>query len=53
MNKIKTNLSNVPETLLIPLRARMNETNSKNGIISDPKSIEIVEQIQSNVSEKS
>ncbi len=52
MNKIKTNLSNVPETLLIPLRARMNETNSKNGIISDPKSIEIVEQIQSNVPEK-
>ncbi len=50
--KIKANLSNVPETMLIPLRARMIETKSKNGIIKDPKSIEIVEQIESNVAEK-
>ncbi len=52
MNKIKTNLSNVPETLLIPLRARSNETKLKNGIISDPKSTEIIDKIESNVSEK-
>ncbi len=52
MNKIKSNLSNVPETLLIPLRARSNETKLTNGIISDPKSTEIIDEIESNVSEK-
>lgn len=45
MTKLKTKLSNVPETMLIPLRARSNETQLKNGIISDPKSIEILEQV--------
>ncbi|PID63318.1 MAG: hypothetical protein CR986_00010 [Ignavibacteriae bacterium] len=52
MEIIKSNLSNVPETLLIPLRARSNETKLQNGIISDPKSTEIIDKIESNVSEK-
>ncbi len=52
MNKIKSNLSNVPETMLISLRARSNETKLPNGIISDPKSTEIIDTIESNVSEK-
>ncbi len=52
MDKIKSNLSHVPETLLIPLRARSNETKLQNGIINDPKSTEIINQIESNVSEK-
>ncbi len=52
MNKIKTNLSSVPETLLISLRARSNETKLKNGIINDPKSTEIIDKIESNLSEK-
>ncbi len=51
-NKIKTNLSNVPETMLIPLRARSNETKLQNGIICDPKSTEIIDKIESNLSEK-
>ncbi len=49
---IRSNLSNVPETMLIPLRARSNETKLQNGIISDPKSTEIIDKIASNVSEK-
>lgn len=35
-------LEKVPETLLIPLRARYLETQKKGGIISDPKSCEIL-----------
>ncbi|PID52243.1 MAG: methyltransferase [Candidatus Moraniibacteriota bacterium] len=52
MSKIKPQLGNVPETLLIPLRARSNETKLENGIISDPKSVEIVQKIESNTKEK-
>ncbi len=52
MQKIVPKLNNVPETLLIPLRARSNETKLENGIINDPKSVEIVRQIESNTKEK-
>lgn len=52
MEKIKTNLKNIPETMLIPLRARSNETKIKNGIINDPKSVKIMNEIESNVAQK-
>ncbi|PID51889.1 MAG: hypothetical protein CR972_04820 [Candidatus Moraniibacteriota bacterium] len=52
MSKIKPQLCAVPETLLVPLRARSNETKLENGIINDPKSVEIVAQIESNTKEK-
>jgi O-methyltransferase involved in polyketide biosynthesis len=45
MSKEKTKLNGVPETMLIPLRARYLESKKENGIISDPKSIEILDQI--------
>lgn len=53
MNTIKPNLSNIPETMLISLRARSNESKLGNGIINDPKSTEIIDSIESNVTEKS
>ncbi len=52
MQKVFPKLKSVPETLLIPLRARSNETKLENGIINDPKSVEIVAQIESNAKEK-
>ncbi len=52
MSKIKPQLGAVPETLLIPLRARSNETKLENGIINDPKSVEIVQKIEFNTKEK-
>jgi methyltransferase (TIGR00027 family) len=45
MRKEETKLTGVPETMLIPLRARYLESKKANGIISDPKSIEILDQI--------
>lgn len=43
--KIPSRLKNVPKTLLIPLRARYLETQTPNGIINDPKSVEMLERI--------
>ncbi|KIX13115.1 class I SAM-dependent methyltransferase [Dethiosulfatarculus sandiegensis] len=43
--KILSQLDNVPETLLIPLRVRYLETQKKDGIIHDPKSVEILDQV--------
>jgi len=40
-----TKLKNVPKTLLIPLIARCVETRKENGIIKDPKSVEILESL--------
>ena len=36
-------LNNVPETLLYPLKSRYVETKKKDGLISDPKSVEILD----------
>ncbi len=44
--KIQHKLTNVPETMLISLRARYLETKEKNGIIHDPKSVAILDQIE-------
>lgn len=44
MDRINVNLGEVQETLLIPLFGRAEET-KKNGIISDPKAVEIVERL--------
>ncbi|MHC4149395.1 MAG: class I SAM-dependent methyltransferase [Planctomycetota bacterium] len=38
-------LKGVPATLLIPLRGRYLETKRRNGIIDDPKSVEIIDSI--------
>lgn len=43
---IQNNLTKVPETMLIPLRARYNETKRPHGIIRDPKSVEILDRIE-------
>lgn len=45
MKKEKSKLTGVPETLLIPLRARYLESKKENGIISDPKTIDILDRI--------
>lgn len=52
MGKIEAKLTNVPETMLIPLRARYNETYDKQSIINDPKSVEILNQIEYDFSGK-
>ena len=39
-------LKNVPETLLYPLKARYVETKKGGGVISDPKSVEILDALQ-------
>jgi O-methyltransferase involved in polyketide biosynthesis len=52
MRKEKAKLTGVPETMLIPIRARYLESKKANGIISDPKSIEILDQIAYNFSGK-
>lgn len=41
-------LGGVPETLLIPLMGRALETQKSNGILSDPKSLEIFERLDYN-----
>ena len=45
-------LKNVPETMLISLRARYLETKTDNGIINDLKSVEIMEKIDYDFSGK-
>lgn len=52
MKKVESKLTNVPETMLIPLRARYNETHDKRSIIQDPKSVEILNQIDYDFSGK-
>lgn len=39
-------LNGVPRTLLIPLRGRYLETKRKDGIIDDPKSVEIIDSLE-------
>ncbi|MBE0537360.1 MAG: class I SAM-dependent methyltransferase [Phycisphaerae bacterium] len=39
-------LKGIPKTLLIPLRGRYLETKRANGIVSDPKSIEIIDSLE-------
>ncbi len=41
----KINLTGIPKTLLIPLRARYLETKKPHGIIHDPKTVEILDEI--------
>jgi O-methyltransferase involved in polyketide biosynthesis len=43
--KIKINLTGIPETLLISTRARYLETKQSHGIIHDPKTVEIINAI--------
>lgn len=45
MNKTKLNLGTVQETLFITLWARAIESSQPNPILQDPKSVEIIEQI--------
>jgi len=45
-------LKGIPETLLIPLRGRYLETKRKNGIVNDPKSVEIIDSIEHSFSER-
>lgn len=45
MEKIAVELGPVQETLLIPLLARAEETRRGNGIIHDPKAVEIVDSL--------
>ncbi len=48
--KIIPKLKGVPETMLISLRGRYLETKTKDGIINDPKSVEILDKIEHNFS---
>jgi O-methyltransferase involved in polyketide biosynthesis len=41
-----TKLNNIPETLLYPLKVRYIETKKKNGLISDPLSLKILDALQ-------
>lgn len=43
--KLEIQLGQIQETLLLPLTARIIETKHRNGILSDPKSVEIGEQL--------
>jgi len=45
-------LKGVPETLLIPLRGRYLETIRDDGIIKDPKSVEIINSVEHNFGER-
>ena len=45
-----TKLKNVPKTLLIPLIARCVETRKKDGLIKDPRSVEILEGLDYDIS---
>ena len=49
INLSTENLKNVTETLLYPLISRYVETKKENGIIKDPKSIEIIEALDYDV----
>lgn len=49
-NKMKVQLGPVQETLLIPLLGRAEDTKRKNGLIRDPKAVEIVEALDYNFS---
>ncbi len=44
-------LKGVPKTLLIPLRGRYLETKRQNGIVSDPKSVEIIDSLEHDFAE--
>ena len=46
--KLDIQLGQIQETLLLPLTARIVETKHKNGILSDPKSVEIGEKLNFN-----
>lgn len=50
--KIASKLKDVSKTLLVPLRARYLETKKTNGIINDPKTVEILDQIEYDFSGK-
>ena len=52
MGKIESKLTNVPETMLISIRARYLETKKTNGIINDPKTVEILDRIEHDLSGK-
>lgn len=52
MKKIQPKLTGVPETMLISIRSRYLETKEKNGIINDPKTVEILDQIECDFSGK-
>jgi len=52
MRKEEAKLTGVPETMLIPIRARYLESKKANGILSDPKSIEILDRIECDFSGK-
>ena len=52
MEKIQSKLRGIPETMLIPLRARYLESKLPDGIIKDPKTIEILDAIGSDFSGK-
>lgn len=51
-NLVDPKLKQVPETMLISIRARYLESKRENGIINDPKSIEILDQIDYDFSGK-
>ena len=53
MKKEEVKLAGVPETMLIPIRARYLESKRENGIVSDPKSVEILDRIECDFSGKS
>ncbi|PIE46622.1 MAG: hypothetical protein CSA42_07560 [Gammaproteobacteria bacterium] len=50
--KEKIKLTGIPKTLLIPLRARYLETKKQNGIINDPKTLEILDKIEHDFAKK-
>jgi len=52
MRKEEAKLTGVPETMLIPLRARYLESKKENGILSDPQTIEILDRIECDFSGK-
>ena len=52
MGKIKSKLQGVPETMLLSIRARYLETKKTHGIINDPKTVEILDQIEYDLSGK-
>lgn len=52
MKKEQIKLTGVPETMLIPIRARYLESKRENPILSDPKSIEILDRIECDFSGK-
>jgi O-methyltransferase involved in polyketide biosynthesis len=49
---VQARLKGVPETMLIPIRARYLESKKEDGILSDPKTIEILDRIECDFSGK-